>query len=632
MLALFEIAAHDAAVREILKRLVGNGALEISALQTARDIIARRPETPDAAYLFLAAMFISLKTGAAALELDAQGAYGAALLRDGVRYDRRREEMDGANAGACEAIDAMWPVACSAVAHLEGDIVRRDSPSGGAAGKWYFAVHYNAAKALEAWARARLGANASAFGAIAEDSLARAIAYSRAAFTVSEGQRDAVRAALSRRLVVITGGPGTGKTTIVCSILRALLAQGSLTPREIALAAPTGRAAQRMAEAIKAQCSLAGEDELPAGTRAALSTLVSTTIHSLLGGRAPRWRHDSSNPLSIKLIVIDEFSMVDLLLMRDLVAALPANCRVVLLGDRDQLPPVQTGAVLGDLLDLRNSVEGACGAFVELAVSHRFKGSLAKAVEGFRREDASGILDDSARLGDDWARAVASPSTLDSCLFYPQPFAPDAPFSRKAAALDAFLRDWAALHGLAKGGALAKQAEKLAAGAAESEMTPEAKALFDVLDSSRILTVVRNGLYGASRINALLPPSLKLDEPGIPVIIVENAPSIGLFNGDTGVTIRETSGGIAVLFPRGTRMIACPAAFLPAHDFAYAITVHKSQGSEFGDVLAILPDSPGHPLVTRKLVYTAITRARRRSVVYATEEALRMAAVSARHA
>ena len=166
----------------------------------------------------------------------------------------------------------------------------------------------------------------------------------------------------------------------------------------------------------------------------------------------------------------------------------------------------------------------------------------------------------------------------------------------------------------------------------EGTLSEKAKAIFAELDRSRILTVVRKGPHGVDGVNELLLkarfggrlPFNPLVKAGVPVIITRNTPSKRLWNGDVGVTV-EGRSGMVVMFPRGDKVVSCPVGLLPEHELAYAMTVHKSQGSEFENVMVVLPDDKEHPLLNRQIVYTGITRAKKRAVIVGTEGTLNAA-------
>jgi exodeoxyribonuclease V alpha subunit len=432
---------------------------------------------------------------------------------------------------------------------------------------------------------------------------------------VPDWQRIAAATAVLRRLCIISGGPGTGKTTTVIRILALLLAQQPEI--RIALAAPTGKAAARMQEAIRA-----------AKDRVALPTAVlacipdeASTIHRLLGARpgSSRLRHDRSRPLALDALVVDEASMVDLALMAKLVAALPADARLVVLGDRDQLASVEAGAVLGDLCGttpgfsdaFRQRLEAVTGetippgqasassmqdAVVLLTRSHRFTptsgiGRLAAAVN---RGDGTGVV---AILRDPGADDVRWRS--DGSL--------------------------AELVGMAADG-YAAYLELVTAGA-------RAEEIFAAFRRFRVLCAHRRGPWGVETLNQRVDEELRRRlavEPeldwyaGRPVLVTQNDYALGLFNGDVGIALAdpEMPERLRVAFEtaRGGLRRLAPTR-LPTHEAVWAMTAHKSQGSEFDRILLALP-ADDSPLVTRELVYTGITRARQAVDVWGSDTVL----------
>jgi exodeoxyribonuclease V alpha subunit len=414
-------------------------------------------------------------------------------------------------------------------------------------------------------------------------------------------QRLAAWLATQHRFMVISGGPGTGKTTTVVRLLAALAALAG-RPLVMAMAAPTGKAAARLTESVRA-----ARDALPVAeaTRAQLPDKAQT-LHRLIGllpGTA-RPRHHAANPLPLDVLVVDEASMVDLTLMAQTVAALPPHARLILLGDKYQLASVDAGAVLGDLCSQqawRSATaaqlqalgttppgrvdDGAmlADSVVVLEKSHRFGehsgiGRLARAVNAGDTAQVAALLADAANLD------IAS-----------QPQLPDA----------------AGLHALRAGYWQALDA------LGEGDNWP---ALFAAFNQCMLLAAER---HAVTQINEQLSAELvRLGRkpadsdwyPGRPVMITRNDYSVGLFNGDIGLTVPR-DGRLRVIFPTtdgGWREVS--PARLPEHDTVYAMTVHKSQGSEFGSVWLALPPQPTATL-TRSLVYTAITRARQHFVL-----------------
>ena len=609
MLELFGVPAGNGAaareVRDVLARLIRAGSLRPGEAQTARDIVARVPESPDpCACLFLAAMFLSQREGSTFLRPEK----GVPLLRRGGILEAP-EPGDLSPEAYGETLARMWGRAERAAAALAGDAVVED------AGRWFFQKNFRAVQAVSE--KLRELAAEPAGTSLSAEALARATAFR--GFRLNEAQLRAVRLAAERRFAVITGGPGTGKTTIVCALLRALIGP-ELAPEEIALTAPTGRAAQRMGEALREQCAAAeGLDE---EARARIGSLNGTTIHTLLGGFAPDWKHHAGNPLGCKLVVVDESSMVDVQLMRALVAALPPGCRLVLLGDRDQLPSVEAGAVLGDV------VGGGGDLTVPLTESNRFRGDLAACAAAINAGDAMAFAARAVPLpAGGWSAILDDPAAENQC------FSCELAANIRPAALHERLTQWAAACGVLGEGELPRLCADpaLAEDPALTEgiLTDRARAIFRVLNRARILTVVRGGPFGAAGVNALLLRKLRGSAsgawpPGVPVIVTRNTPSRKLWNGDIGVVVQGASGPTAI-FPRGDRVVRCPLALLPEHEPAYAVTVHKSQGSEFDNVLVLLPPDETSPLLTRPLLYTGVTRARRRAVVMGTAAALRRA-------
>ena len=603
LLALFGIKAAGG-TREILARLVSAQSLSLGELQTARDIVSRRAGACDdgAAYLFLAAMFISRRGGNAFLRTE----NGASLVAEGcVMADAGGE----GNEKPFSAEDA-WLQAEKAARALDGDVIFKKPDACGE--RWFFKKDLRAVEAVSQSLMARVQKNRERRkDALSPEELAAATSFS--GFRLNERQAEAVKKAASGFFTVVSGGPGTGKTTVVFSILRALASRG-IALDTVALAAPTGRAAQRLVEALQSQCENA--KNLDGRMKRAIESLSGSTVHSLLGGRRPRWKYGADRRIPLGFLVVDESSMVDLHLMNALLAALPDDCRIVLLGDMDQLPSVDTGAVLGDIVGAREA-----DFVVNLTESKRFTGSFASCASAVNTGDAARFAAVSREVSSRdtaWLETFDSDETANMCC--------RCMLSGGAPVLQEIIQAWASHYGLMNGGRLSLIAsdavfrERVADD--DGAFLAKAGALFDELERSRILTVVREGPFGAHGINEFLLkmrfdgriPRDPLSVPGVPVMVTRNTPSRGLFNGDVGVTIKGASG-MTALFPRGKKVVKCPVGLLPEHETAYAMTVHKSQGSEFENVFVVLPDRADHPLLNRQIVYTGITRAKKRAVV-----------------
>lgn len=581
-------------VRGRLAQLMVEQVIRLADLQTARDIVEHAEVDAPEAYLFLAAMFVSANQGNAFM----------------------RQTKAEAHCGDLGSAPWLEKLACC------GLVVRESE-------RWYFQRDYAAVRELNETLKPFDSAQQEIDGGAASADIDSAVAAASRfgeKFALNEKQREALRAAASQRFTVITGGPGTGKTTTVCAILRALFALNpGWAAQDVALAAPTGRAAQRMQEAILAQCAALPQNERIVEL---VPQLQGSTVHRLLGGTAPNWRHDEKNKLEKKVVIVDETSMVDLYLMQALLKALPGDARLILLGDADQLPSVDTGAVLGDLTQLGMDED----IVKRLEVCERAKGEISDAAKVINAADVGEAS--AQKIVASWkSKRIA----FEELAAHEGADAPEAGASEfrwleirdgaKKAEILGLYRAWM------KGSRLAELAAQMsptdaALAGARSEASD---ALFAELNRLRILTLVRDGWFGARQANEFLLKEAKraarrayadyLSLVGVPVIVTKNTPDRRLFNGDVGVTVRGADG-MVVVFPRGAQTVVCPVAVLPEHELAYAMTVHKSQGSEFENVMVVLPEDAAHPLLNRQIVYTGLTRAKKRAVVVAPEPSL----------
>lgn len=464
--------------------------------------------------------------------------------------------------------------------------------------------------------------------------------------TLDSDQKLALGAALCNPLTIISGGPGTGKTSIVLTLLRCLVRSGIAVDR-IALAAPTGRAAQRLTDSIRT-----GLAQLSANADTSLRDVTATTLHQLLGYRPTRnlFSRHRENPINADVVIIDEVSMVGLVLMSQLLQALPATTRLILLGDKDQLPSVDAGAVLGHLVpdgyangftpDLcetlatlfpKQAIPPAARSFlledrvVVLQTNHRSEGRIREAAQAINRQDA-GIIE---RLPIASMAALASLERDGGCRFVEQTHATP----NEVRAFVCRWADHAYFHSSLNGTTLAKLVGQLRVEDVPSG-EPGLVQLFALLDRFRLLTLVRESAWGSEEINRTLDqylrPRLDGDErtrlfPGAPVLITRNDATRGLFNGDVGITLRHPRGGLRVVFARQDRVIAFPAESLPAHELGFALTVHKSQGSEYANVMLVLPPAGGKRLLTKEMIYTGITRAKSLALICSTKPVFKAA-------
>ena len=404
-------------------------------------------------------------------------------------------------------------------------------------------------------------------------------------------QRQAVRHALTRGLTVIAGGPGTGKTAVVIRLLAAfshLVTDADGGPPRVVLVAPTGKAAARMTESIRDRLASWIPEDLRAGVPPEASTIHRALRMGPNGGR-PRFH--AERPLDADLVVVDEASMVDLPLMARLLDATPAHARLVLLGDPDQLVSVEKGAVLKDL----TTAAATAPAVVTLTESWRFTGGIARLARAINTGDADDAL----------AAFDAEPSLTRL----------DLPDGDRLRALSAVLRD------------------RVVAGYRPALVPTDPAAALEALRQFRVLCAHRSGPWGVHGLGPLIEGWLRTarliapgDGPwyrGRAVLVGRNDHQRQLYNGDVGVLRPDPArpdGPVLAWFPSpaGPLRAFAPAG-LPPHETVFATTVHKAQGSEYARVLVVLPRDPS-PLLTRELLYTAVTRARDEVVVLGSRE------------
>ena len=440
-------------------------------------------------------------------------------------------------------------------------------------------------------------------------------------------QKVAAAMAIMRRFCVISGGPGTGKTTTVVKILALLAEQVPGRKLAIGLAAPTGKAAARVQDAIRAAIDRLGLD---ARVRDSIPGEAST-LHRLLGARpgSVHFRRGASNPLSLDVLVVDEASMADLALAAKLVEALPPNARLILLGDKDQLASVEAGAVLGDIC----AHSGVSPEFAKrLAAVTATPGDLppretrsdavgrispAPPARGSATDDGSGPLSDSIALLDRSYR-----------------FGPESGIGTLARLVNEGrgaeamrLLESATHEDLAWRAIPARELRAALAHTAVEGLRPYFEAVwkkrdpatvFERFDTFRVLCARRTGLLGVAWVNRMIEDALEDERlistretwyAGRPVMVTRNDYNLRLFNGDVGIALPDAEGRLKVFFAGGEAGLrAFAPSRVPEHETVYAMTIHKSQGSEFDRVLMILPEEPS-PIMSRELVYTGITRA-----------------------
>ena len=419
-------------------------------------------------------------------------------------------------------------------------------------------------------------------------------------------QAQAAEVAASGRLTVIAGGPGTGKTTTVARIAALLMAdaeRGGRVPL-IGLAAPTGKAAQRLQESVRGEAAgLAVSDSV----RERLLELEAVTLHRLLGWQPrnhSRFRHNREDRLPYEVIIIDETSMVPLWMMARLLEAVRPQARLVLIGDPGQLASVEAGAVLGDIVGpAEEEPDSPLGTrVVTLNRVHRYGEEIAELAEAIRSGDADKVIKLLEAGGEQVQWIDADPGDPAS-----MPLLEPVRKATVEAGRTAF--------------------EAAAAG--------DGKAALEAMGKHRILCAHRRGPHGVRRWNqqaeAWLAEEVEGFEPfgrwyvGRPLLVTENNYELKLYNGDTGIVIQRPDGSLATAFERGEEIVELSPTQLEAVETAYAMTIHKSQGSQFNAVSILLPPESSR-ILTRELLYTAATRTRSSLTLAANGGALQAAA------
>jgi exodeoxyribonuclease V alpha subunit len=446
---------------------------------------------------------------------------------------------------------------------------------------------------------------------------------------LTDEQKRAVQKALTSPLALITGAPGTGKTSIVVALVRALAWLGERMDA-VAIAAPTGKAAQRLQEALHAGLESAPRDMAEVGLRELVP--APQTLHRLLGlsPQTGRFAHHENDPLSQKVVIVDEASMIDLAMMDRLMRALRADARLVLLGDADQLPSVEAGAVFRDLC----ASIGAARLTVNLRVAR---------VPSARRIVEAAAAVNSGRVDLGPASPISTRQTVDEIKFEGVEHLAVPWHAVAEAVLDRWWQTRIGSHPRFVERATRDYRAPFAASEEE-----DLRALFDLYARCRVLCATRSSGFPASaqaindRMLARLTQSgsgssgARRWRPtgltaGAPIVVERNDYERQLYNGDSGVVVRAESGEtdgahLLAVFRRGGSFEAYPLESLSDKSPGFAMTVHKAQGSEFDDVLVVLPEED-LPLMTRELLYTAITRARR-SVVLVGDAGLLARSVS----
>jgi len=400
----------------------------------------------------------------------------------------------------------------------------------------------------------------------------------------SAAQRDAVETALSACFSIITGGPGTGKTTTILKLID-LFVHHHGAGVKIALCAPTGKAVSRMDESIRGQINASCDAHLKTIFSFKPDSPVDSpiTLHRLLGTNPVRGtcRYNQSNKLPHDLVVVDESSMMDLLLMNQLIHALRPEAHLILVGDKDQLPAVGSGTIFADF----------CGATGLSSVI----GWLTK---NWRAQEAPGIVELASLINDGHSGQV-----MDL---------------------------------LAKGNENVQwvPAEKSLAGLLKEKALPvweklikcsSAEEAFHLLAKFQVLCAVRRGPSGVQAANELARSMLNRTGTyyhGLPILISANERQVNLYNGDMGIVLKDDAGELKAWFPSGSGWRSVALARLPAHGPVYAMTIHKSQGSEAEEILVVLPETES-PIMTRELLYTAVTRAKKKVYLRAADPVVR---------
>jgi exodeoxyribonuclease V alpha subunit len=516
------------------------------------------------------------------------------------------------------------------------------------AGRLFFHRHFHAEKTLAEDLRARLRV-LPRFDAALLDAVLR-----DAPSLLTRRQKWALGAALRARVFILSGGPGTGKTTWIASWLGALLRLHALDPARVRLCAPTGRAAQRLQESLRASA-----DE-------AVPRVRVETLHTLLGYQpySGRFARTAEDPLDADWVLLDEASMADAFLLAALVRALPPHAGLVLVGDADQLPSVEAGSALRELLPPRAGARDGGAELPEETWEALEKWIPGEVPASAKRPRSTGLppsvtLDESRRAGGDILRLAARVNqgdaegvlqVLGEPLPVPEGFADETAGKKSVARLRASGEDLAqGLPAVAQAYAASVFLNRRVQGRTYPEWlnafraAPEAgeeallPVLWEFVAAARILAPARRGPLSTERLNRLLGAALlPLFSPGLaseprpgaafhgaPVLITRNDARTGLANGESGLWLRGARG-LQAYFPRPEGWLRLPAALVPAFESGFASTVHKSQGSEYDQVLLVLPEA-GNRLLAREILYTGITRAKARVRVYASDAALREA-------
>ena len=596
------VATRPRGASGVLLSFVEAGVLESADVHVARRLSRLGGETGDAVLLAAALAVRAVRHGSVCLDLAA--ASGSVGVED-------------ADEETLERLSALqWPQLGDWLAALgSSPLVARESDGDGATplrlvgGLLYLDRYWRQERVIAGTVDERrrrepppldLELTRSALGRLFDDAGA-------------DRQRLATAVAATSWVHVLAGGPGTGKTTTVAKLLAVLRAQPDPRPR-VALAAPTGKAAARLEEAVRSEVAKLGDVD-----QANIGDLTAMTIHRLLGwkpGARTRFKHDRDNRLPYDVVVVDEASMVSVTLMARLVEALRTDARLVLVGDPDQLASVEAGAVLGDLVQ-RPAPTGApadtalddlvprdladltsdeadrartCGV-VTLTLVHRHGGNIRALAEAVKRGDAEEAL----RLLDTRVEVELVP-----------------------------VEDLAGVRAdvIASGGKLSMAAE-----------AGDAQAALLALGSHRLLCAHRRGPFGVAHWGLQVEEWLREALPdysrgglwyvGRPLLVMSNDRDLGLYNGDTGVVVR-LAGQPKAVFPKGQGVMELATNRLSDVTTVHAMSVHKSQGSQFDRVSLVLPE-PTSPLLTKELFYTAVTRAQSHVRVIGTEESVRAA-------